>query len=109
MSAGGGYGAWLDAMHHDPDKTGITLTELNRRASMGNLPDDLDYKIIHGFEDSKTLDVVVFSRELFEKTGCEYEAEVFRVTVENISGTTNVVVNEETVSSTLITIGKEDA
>ena len=84
MSMGGNYGAWLDAMHHNPDE------EDNM-----NLPDDLDYKIVRGFEGSHTVDIVVFSKKRFEETGCEYEAEVFRVRVTNKSGHTEIEVVEE--------------
>ena len=93
MSLGAGFGAWLDAMHHDPDKSGVSLKENNM-----SLPEDLDYKIVHGFADSNTVDVVVFSKKRFEETGCEFEAEVFRVTISNIQGTTEVVVTEDDVS-----------
>lgn len=94
MSIGGAYGAWLDAMHLDPDKTGVTLESLRRKAMM-SLPEDLDYKIVRGFEGSHTIDVVVFSKKRFEETGCEYEAEVFRVRVTNKSGHTEIEVVEE--------------
>ena len=82
---GGSYGAWLDAMHHNPDE----------EDKMNNLPEDLDYKIVRGFEGSHTVDIVVFSKKRFEETGCEYEAEVFRVRVTNKSGQTEIEVVEE--------------
>lgn len=85
---GGGYGAWLDAMHHDPDSSGIKLGNMS-------LPEDLDYKIVRGFEGSRTIDVVVFSKKRFEETGCEFESEVFRVTVTNVEGQTTIIVAEE--------------
>ena len=84
MSMGASYGAWLDAMHHNPDEE-----------SKMSLPEDLDYKIVRGFEGSHTVDIVVFSKKQFEETGCEFESEVFRVTVTNIQGTTEVIVLEE--------------
>lgn len=85
---GGDYGAWLDAMHHNPD------AEDNM-----HLPEDLDYKIVRGFEGSQTIDIVVFSKEKFEKTGCEFESEVFRVTVTNVKGQTKIRVQEEQVTN----------
>jgi len=89
MSMGGGYGAWLDAMHHDPDSSGVNL------GGNMSLPEDLDYKIVRGFEGSQTIDVVVFSKKRFEETGCEFESEVFRVTITNTEGKTTIVVAEE--------------
>ena len=93
MSFGAGYGSWLDAVHHDPDSYGVSLKENNM-----SLPEDLDYKIVHGFAGSKTVDIVVFSKKRFEETGCEFEAEVFRVTVSNIEGKTEIIVTEEEVT-----------
>ena len=83
------YGAWLDAIEHNPDNYGLRLGDFMR------LPEDLDYKIVRGFEGSQTIDVVVFSKKRFEETGCEFESEVFRVTVTNTEGKTTVVVSEE--------------
>ena len=59
------------------------------------LPVDLDYKIIRGYSSTPTLDIVVFSKKKFEETGSEYEAEVFRVTVTNKEGSTEIEVIEE--------------
>ena len=96
MSLGRDYGAWLAAMHHDPDATGVTLEELRGEdMKLHRLPKDLDYKIVRGFEGSKTITIVVFSKKLFEKTGCEFESEVFRVEITNTQGTTDIVVTEE--------------
>ena len=89
MSMGGSYGAWLDAMHHNPDM----------EDKMDNLPEDLDYKIVRGFEGSQTIDIVVFSKKRFEETGCEFESEVFRVTVTNVKGQTSIRVQEEQVTN----------
>jgi len=93
MSLGRGYGAWLAAMHHDPDSYGTRIGEYMR------LPEDLDYKIVRGFEGSQTIDIVVFSKEQFEKTGCEFESEVFRVTVTNVKGQTKIRIQEEQVTN----------
>ena len=93
MSLGGGYGAWLDAMSHDPDKYGTKLGEFM------SLPEDLDYKIVRGFEGSQTIDIVIFSKEQFEETGCEFESEVFRITVTNVKGQTDIQVQEEQVTN----------
>jgi len=89
----GGFGAWLDAMHHDPDSWGLKLGEDMQ------LPEDLDYKIVRGFEGSHTIDIVVFSKKRFEETGCEFESEVFRVTVTNVKGQTSIRVQEEQVTN----------
>lgn len=93
MSLGRDYGAWLAAMHHDPDDYGIRVGDFMR------LPEDLDYKIVRGFEGSFTVDIVVFSKKRFEETGCEFESEVFRVTVTNVKGQTSIRVQEEQVTN----------
>lgn len=63
------------------------------------LPEDLDYKIILGYEGSSVVDVIVFSKEQFEKTGCEYSSEVFCVTVCNLSGSTKIITQEQDTKS----------
>ena len=63
------------------------------------LPEDLDYKIILGYESSSVVDVIVFSKEQFEKTGCEYASEVFRVTVCNLTGSTKILTLEQDTKS----------
>ncbi len=70
----------------------------NHETNLG-LPEDLDYKIILGYEGSNVVDVIVFSKEQFEKTGCEYSSEVFRVTVCNLSGSTKVITQEQDTKS----------
>ena len=63
------------------------------------LPEDLDYKIVRGFEGSQTIDIVVFSKKQFEKTGCEFESELFRVTITNVKGHTTIQVKEQHVTN----------
>jgi hypothetical protein len=58
------------------------------------LPDDLDWKVVVGYLTSSTIDILVFSKKAFEETGCEYESEVFRVTVFNKTGSTGIITQE---------------
>ena len=62
-------------------------------ATLG-LPDDLDWKLVVGYSTSSTIDIIVFSKKAFEETGCEYESEVFRVTVFNKTGSTSITAKE---------------
>ena len=59
------------------------------------LPEHLDYKIIVGYEGQQHVDVIVFDVNKFEETGCEYESEVFRVTLANTSGACKVITIEK--------------
>lgn len=95
-------------MHLEPEETGVstrkTVTTRDKKLKNVNelnkgLPDHLDYKLVMGYSNTRVIDVIVFDKEVFEATGSEYEAEVFRVTICNIAGTTKVQVTDEDIQS----------
>lgn len=63
------------------------------------LPDNLDYKIILGYEGQQHVDVIVFDTKKFEETGCEFSSEVFRVTLANTSGSCKIITVEKDVKN----------
>lgn len=58
------------------------------------LPENLDYKIIMGFEWSPTVSIVIIDKDKFEETGSEIESAIFSVEVYNNKGNTEVRVTE---------------
>lgn len=74
---------------------------------MKNLPKNIDFKIIHGFQHTSTVDIVLFNTNTFEKTGCEHESEIFRVSITNLQGKTSFLVKSKEHEQT-ITIADTD-
>ena len=74
---------------------------------MKDLPENIDFRVVHGFQNTSTTDVVLFNTDTFEKTGCEFEAEVFRITITNLEGRTRLEVKAKDHEQALV-IGEGD-
>jgi hypothetical protein len=62
------------------------------------LPDNLDYKIIHGWHGSGSVSILIFDIDKFEESECEYEAAVFSVEIDNKTGKAEVTVKEDSIT-----------
>ena len=61
---------------------------------MPNLPENLDYNIIHGFSSTGSVTLRIFDVDVFSETQCEDASEVFRIDISLDGNKCNVEMTE---------------